>query len=518
MQDVIAAWPGKRDKTGAVHPAVYHMLDVAVVAEVLLERTPYPAPLRHALCLMIALHDLGKIGVPFRAMLRNQTRQTKHRWEMSEVLLLHHDALLAEVLGSRWSRRAYLYAASAGHHGRPPTHDPADIRLLRALGDEAIRDSAKIVCAFAALWPEASLDDLSREDAIALSWWLPGCVSPADWIGSNEDSFPFAAPDLPIDAYLEKARARALTAVNSAGLHAPAPSDTTLFDFALRPMQAAVTDIPLRDGPMLAVIEDETGAGKTEAALLLAQRMMLAGKGNGLYFALPTMATASAMFLRARDVVGKMFDDAPSLTLTHGRAALSDAFRDLVIRSTPVTEGPVSTDWPADNSRHALLAMVGVGTIAVRPADETCLPASLRPVVENPDRGRGARDGRGLSVRGVGPVSDRASPCRRVSDPADGHAAAGPARDAAGALWGNGRWRPGCPALTVAGRDRAQFRGRPPSLLGPTSVERLTSAEDALFPLPGVELTAVNFPRFARQSTTFPGWTCPVRTRLRLPT
>lgn len=59
---------------------------------------------------------------------------------------------------------------------------------------------------------------------------------------------------------------------------------------------------------MLAIIEDETGAGKTEAALLLAQRMLAAGKGRGLLFALPTMATADAMFARNSQIAGQLFD------------------------------------------------------------------------------------------------------------------------------------------------------------------------------------------------------------------
>lgn len=75
-----------------------------------------------------------------------------------------------------------------------------------------------------------------------------------------------------------------------------------LFDFDLRPMQRRAADIPLGDGPVLAVIEDETGAGKTEAALLLAQRMLLTGKGREIYFALPTIATADAMSSRTAAV------------------------------------------------------------------------------------------------------------------------------------------------------------------------------------------------------------------------
>ena len=44
-------------------------------------------------------------------------------------------------------------------------------------------------------------------------------------------------------------------------------------------------------------------------AVLLAQRMLLAGKGQGLYLALPTMATANAMFGRARRVVRMAAED-----------------------------------------------------------------------------------------------------------------------------------------------------------------------------------------------------------------
>ena len=43
-------------------------------------------------------------------------------------------------------------------------------------------------------------------------------------------------------------------------------------------MQAAVAEIDLPDGPVVALIEDATGAGETGAALILASRMMAAGK------------------------------------------------------------------------------------------------------------------------------------------------------------------------------------------------------------------------------------------------
>lgn len=363
MKELIADWPGKRDGAGNEHAAVYHMLDVAAVGEILLSRIDMPAPQRDALVFLIALHDLGKIGAPFRAMLRDGVRQDLRHWEYTEVLLHKHDAQIENFIGGKQQRREHLYAATAGHHGRPPTADLSNPRLWRALGAEAQRDSAEVIATFAQLWPGASLDDLTREDALRLSWWLPGCVAAADWIGSNEEWFPFVAAGPGLGEYLDHARTAARNAVEASGLWAPAPSEAPLYDFDPRPMQHAVMDIPLSEGPMLVVIEDETGAGKTEAAFLLAQKMMLAGKGRGIYFALPTMATANAMFLRAHDTVGRLFLEPPSLTLAHGRARLLELFRDLRLGTASDTDEPVCTEWLTGNRRRALMATVGVGTI-----------------------------------------------------------------------------------------------------------------------------------------------------------
>ena len=70
--DLIARWPGKSPIVdgGPAHPAVYHMLDVAAVAEQLLAPFALPAQQRDALVLLVALHDIGKVGNEFRMMLQ----------------------------------------------------------------------------------------------------------------------------------------------------------------------------------------------------------------------------------------------------------------------------------------------------------------------------------------------------------------------------------------------------------------------------------------------------------------
>lgn len=358
----IADWPGKSaDPAGVEHPAAYHMLDVAAVAERLIAPFGFADDLRQALVLLVALHDIGKVNAAFRAMIADGLRQGAGRhWEVSEVYLLRFNPLPVP----RSSRSMQLYAAAAGHHGRPPGRDLArdSDRMLKAAGPQGVQDAADLTAALQALWPLAARVDLDKHRARDLSWWLPGLVAAADWIGSNPDWFPATAATLDLAAYLALARAKAALAVKAAGLDSPAPGAAPLFDFALRPMQAACAAVALSDGPMLAVIEDETGAGKTEAALILAQRMMLAGKGRGLFLALPTMATADAMFARACGAVGKMFAGVPSVTLAHGRSGLSELFRDLVGRDVAGAE-VVCSAWLADSRRRALLADVGVGTI-----------------------------------------------------------------------------------------------------------------------------------------------------------
>ncbi|MGB3501849.1 MAG: CRISPR-associated helicase Cas3' [Mesorhizobium sp.] len=375
-------WPGKSATVegGAEHPAACHMLDVAAVAERLIAPFDFSPALGDALTLLAGLHDLGKVSDSFRDMLREGRAQSWKHWELSEVLFFEHDERIAARIGGTPRLRQALYAAVAGHHGRPsdralgglPVAPRGNRELYRALSQVGTgRDAAGLLIdEFCGLWPGASLTELELEPEseriTALCWWLPGLCAAADWVGSNTLWFQPRAAGPTLAAYLQDAREIAKTAVREAGLAGSPGLDGPLFDFAPRPMQAVCRDVALPAlGPMLAVIEDETGAGKTEAALILAQRMVNAGKGRGLYFALPTMATADAMYRRAAAVVGRMFSG-PSLTLAHGRRDLSVDFRDLVAAGRNGGRGEEEagcTEWLAESRRRSLLADVGIGTI-----------------------------------------------------------------------------------------------------------------------------------------------------------
>lgn len=95
------------------------------------------------------------------------------------------------------------------------------------------------------------------------------------------------------------------------------------------PLQHMLADMALPDGPVLTIAEDVTGSGKTEAAVMLAARLVADGRATGLFFALPTMATANAMYDRMSDKYRRVFapDSVPSLVLAHGKRALNDKFQ-----------------------------------------------------------------------------------------------------------------------------------------------------------------------------------------------
>lgn len=359
----ILDWPGKSAVGGGIeHPALYHMIDVGAVAEQLLAPIDLPPEIKDFYALAAALHDLGKISASFRDMLRvGKPQDAGRHWEVTELWLTEFDAEFANLAEGRRLREG-LYAAIAGHHGRPPwREDWTKMRI--AAGSEARADAQAALLQLKALWPEARYD-LPRSETAAQTWWLPGLIAVADWLGSNPAFFPPVAAGPDAAAYLAVARERAAAAVCLAGLDVPPLGQAPILpaDWGLRPMQQAARDIVLPEGPVLALIEDETGSGKTEAALILAQRMMQAGKGRGMFFALPTMATANAMFARAADLVGRLYEQAPSLALAHGRAALSAQFRELIGRDPGPGEAGCSA-WLADDRRRALLATIGVGTI-----------------------------------------------------------------------------------------------------------------------------------------------------------
>jgi CRISPR-associated endonuclease/helicase Cas3 len=398
---------GHLDSQPAWHPAAYHSLDVAAVAEALLKHNPQrlasmaallgtgPENTRRFLVCLVALHDVGKFSRHFQAKcpaLWNETAGPQlGEWQPPPVVSRHDEDGYAvrEQLGLRrlfnpategWSATTFntLWAAVAGHHGQP-RNDDSDSR--HGFGTPSL-SAATAFCRdvrvlFDPLSPIAEPEEPQRA-LFVLSWLLCGLTVISDWVGSNRYWFPYREPKLDIAAYWQEAREKAQEALARTGL-VPSPLHPRLtperllpgIADTLSPLQRYVWEMPLTDGPSLTIIEDVTGSGKTEAALLLGARLMALGRARGLFFALPTMATSNAMYDRFADSYRRLFDEAarPSLVLAHGRRSLNRAFADSVLGESVSEEGyedgnaAACAAWIADDRRKAFLAEVGIGTI-----------------------------------------------------------------------------------------------------------------------------------------------------------
>jgi CRISPR-associated endonuclease/helicase Cas3 len=419
---VVDFW-GKASPTGqggpTSHSIIYHSLDVAAAGSELIARDRQrlrriaaaisieAGALQSAIPFLLSLHDIGKYARVFQA-------KSPDHWPITSLGLYREiapgnshvvtgfqllvalsdegscrDIFEAVMPGWSASERKILFRALAGHHGRPPEegarssigpHDVCD-KCLGAV-------EAHIQATHSLLQPSA----LPRAPAGALTVLgvaVAGLFVLADWIGSAEIWFPYVAPlegDCAFRSYWGRARRAAARAIDEAGISPAHVEDfggmSKLFP-GIRtpsPVQGFAEAVSLPDGPSLIIVEDVTGSGKTEAALTLAHRLMALSRANGLYVALPTEATANAMYERLGVSFRHLFkgDALPSLVLAHGRRALHEGFQgsmvDIAARAQSRNgrhggggdERPSSAecaDWIADDRRKAFLADIGAGTI-----------------------------------------------------------------------------------------------------------------------------------------------------------
>lgn len=415
-------WAGKvkweRGQKGyaAYHLLVYHCLDVAAVGNVLLEQHPFLANrfeqlfgmdkplLMPWLNLLIAMHDCGKFAESFQQL----NPELRIAW-WGEISKPHYDlrhdslgfvlwededairkALSINMRFYRQSLKIWLQATT-GHHGLPPKNKKSGGKITAKtyFKETDINSAADFYRDAQALF-NPDIDSLSTlirqedwlENQEKASWLLAGFTILCDWLGSDSAFFHYCADDsLSLADYWQKyALPSAELAIKKSGLlPAQAGKPKTLqqlFSYLQTPtpLQQQAAQLPLTATPQLLILEDVTGAGKTEAALMIAQRLISQGLAQGVFIGLPTMATANAMYSRAADCYGKLYADheQPSLVLAHSARHLSEKFKQSII-GQPTKDAAYGQQeasasvqcarWLSDHRKKALLADVGIGTI-----------------------------------------------------------------------------------------------------------------------------------------------------------
>lgn len=389
-----------KDSNDRWHPLILHMLDVAASADAVLAVEPESTRERMAailgltwedahpwLLLVVASHDLGKASPGFQCKWKNLSGMDAGRSPNTEINHAFVSQIaLSEILQKHgWSRDlAELVADAVGcHHGERASPTTLD-RLLgdrRALGKEEWTKarSGLVEALVEVLSPSRTptKQTLSGPDFMLLS----GLTSFADWIGSNEEWFPFGTPadcdDL--QGWFRRSQLKADQALNRLGWQPRIPlskesqSFKKVFGFAPRPLQQAVADT-LADlkKPAILLVEAPMGEGKTEAAFFAHLELQRHFGHRGLYIALPTKATGNAMFERTLKFLRRQASNCPlDLQLVHGGALLNDTFQRLKVSDIydPKAGGEVrAAEW-FTNKKRALLSEYGVGTV-----DQAILP------------------------------------------------------------------------------------------------------------------------------------------------
>lgn len=397
--DVVEAWHSLED----------HCADVAACAEALLQRTLLRQRLARLgglddldevqvarLCVIAALHDLGKFNQHFQNKGRPGARPTaghvrevtilfdqSHRAEVDRLFAALPSATLAT-----WALEedvaAKLLLAAIGHHGRPApidgsgiSHDPSRWVPLRGLDPF---DGIRALCERTRRWfPDAWKPGSPLPEGAAFQHGFSGLVMLADWLGSDTDFFPFADT---LDDRMPFARDAARAALRDihldpaddrASLGAAPVGFGSVSSFTPSPAQTATLALSIAPRGSLTLLESETGSGKTEAALARYVRMFQAGAVDGMYFALPTRTAATQIHERVRVALALAFPieatRPPVVLAVPGYLQVDDerGHRQLASFDVLWNDDPARRfrhrAWAAEHPKRFLAASVAVGTI-----------------------------------------------------------------------------------------------------------------------------------------------------------
>ena len=396
------------------HPLAAHLMDVAAVMRVLFAPTATlaararyiaqdagvaPLPVLELATYLGLIHDVGKAHHGFQERRQGTGEVVRSSHVQRLIGDLRHARALGESASSITRLRTELLKplrpselpANAGeevafgllslclaHHGRPWSA-PRQPTPPAWRGDwlaNALRDPIEYALHLVFRAQMISrLDGLPRELLPAESQLFAGALTLADWLGSSEEIFAFAPlmesdPDAYWLTQCERAKnelirtgtSRPLAAASAARMHWPmifprlASTATVLQDHIMR--------TPLPEPGDVVVIESDTGSGKTEAALALYARLRAAGRVDGLFFALPTRATASAMETRVRAFAEVWCPEAAhNIVLAAGGARALTSLDEELLVDDDARESRYIAQWASRSLTKAFAGELVVGTI-----------------------------------------------------------------------------------------------------------------------------------------------------------
>lgn len=392
-------------------PYYAHLVDTAGVAEKLFNHW-LPAHIIEAimkqnpsiqldkLCTFIALvHDIGKVTPIFQAKICDRSSYLKERMtDLGFELQKSSQFLDASKTPHSFAGEAILLelgcpkgiaAVVGAHHGKPYSdiEDPHDLMLYY---EENFYGSNGRTSTQGAKWEElwkqwmdmalfyseyGNLDELPDID-VPVQMILSGLLMMADWIASNVQYAPLISLDDTGEGLNYPERIEQIWShINFPDQWMPACwfMDDTLFKekfgFIPNEMQRQMLKAAEEaSNPGIYILEAQMGLGKTEAALSAAEILASKWQCEGIFFGLPTQATANGIFPRLKLwAEGQSEAVLLSIRLAHGMAMLQEGYRELFKGRASQNEdeeksGLVVHSW-FEGRKQALLSSFVVGTV-----------------------------------------------------------------------------------------------------------------------------------------------------------
>lgn len=388
-------------------PLWMHHMDTAGVMSYLLDCFVSPSiavscdmdmiSLRKIALFLAMVHDTGKATVGFQYKIAKNVPYRSSALEryglilpdsmdMATVRETPH-ALAGEVILRYLGCPESIAAVVGAHHGEPAeagsiadlTCKKKDIKGYRNFyGDEEQnrivleniwRETINTALRSAELNSVEELSDISIKAQMILS----GLLITADWIASNTEYFPLINVDEIGDKRLYQTRIDdALEKLSFPEMWKPENTDLNnsefkhTFGFPPYKIQQKIIDIIKNTKePGLFIFEAPMGCGKTEAALSSSELLAAKCEKNGIFFGMPTQATANGIFPRIINWAEKHSEEYyHSIQLKHGSAEFNEVFSKIQ-RGIPDEEsdsGLIVHSWFCNNKR-ACLANFVVATV-----------------------------------------------------------------------------------------------------------------------------------------------------------
>lgn len=213
-----------------------------------------------------------------------------------------------------------------------------------------------------------SIDELPSINAQA-QMLLSGLVITADWIASNTDYFPLiSVDDIGEESFYPNRIDVAWCNIGFPKMWEPGRTSFSdgdfenTFCFLPSSVQRQVIDTVTEETePGLLILEAPMGCGKTEAALSSAEILASKHGKNGLFFGMPTQATANGIFPRILSWAEKQSKEFyHSVQLKHSSSELNKTFGKIQrgIHEDDSDSGLIVHSWFCDNKKACLADFV----------------------------------------------------------------------------------------------------------------------------------------------------------------